>query len=53
MGTRVAVRHHPVLHAFYERWVAAGKAKKVALAAGMRTLLTLLNAVTVQVVMWL
>jgi transposase len=44
MGTLVAVRHNPVLKAFYERLVAAGKAKKVALTACMRKLLTILNA---------
>lgn len=44
MGTLVAVRHNPVLRAFYERLVAVGKAKKVALTACMRKLLTILNA---------
>jgi transposase len=44
MGTLVAVRHNPVLKAFYARLVAAGKAKKVALTACMRKLLTILNA---------
>lgn len=44
MGTLVAVRHNPVLNACYERFVAAGKAKQVALIACMRTLLTILNA---------
>jgi transposase len=39
-----AVRHNPVLKAFYERLRAAGKAAKVALTASMRTLLTILNA---------
>ena len=39
-----AVRHHPVLKAFYERLRAAGKAAKVALTASMRKLLTILNA---------
>jgi transposase len=44
MSTLVAVRHNPVLRAFYERLCAAGKAKKVALIACMRKLLTILNA---------
>jgi transposase len=44
MGTLVATRHHPVIKAFYERLCAAGKAKKVALTACMRKLLTILNA---------
>jgi transposase len=44
MSTRVAVRDHPRLKAFYERWRAAGKVAKVALTACMRKLLTILNA---------
>ena len=44
MPTLVAVRHNPVLGAFYERLLAAGKPKKVALTACMRKLLTILNA---------
>jgi transposase len=44
MGTLVAVRHNPVLKAFYERLCRAGKVKKVALIACMRKLLTILNA---------
>ena len=44
MATLVASRHNPVVKAFYERLVAAGKPKKVALTACMRKLLTILNA---------
>ena len=44
MATLVAVRHNPVLRACYARLLAAGKAKKVALVACMRKLLTILNA---------
>jgi len=44
MGTLVAVRHTPVLRAFYQRLRAGGKLPKVALTACMRTLLTILNA---------
>ena len=44
MATLVGVRYNPVLKAFYERLVRAGKAKKVALTACMRKLLTILNA---------
>jgi len=44
MATLVATRHNPVIQAFYERLCAAGKAKKVALTACMRKLLTILNA---------
>ena len=44
MSTLVAVRHNPVLCAFYARLRQAGKAPKVALTACMRKLLTILNA---------
>ena len=44
MPTLVAVRHNPVLRAFYARLQEAGKPKKVALTACMRKLLTILNA---------
>lgn len=44
MATLVASRHNPVIRAFYERLLAAGKPKKVALVACMRKLLTILNA---------
>jgi transposase len=52
MSTLVAVRHNPVLKAFYERLVAAGKAKKVALVACMRKLLTILNAMVKHQTPW-
>ena len=44
MSTLVATRHNPVIRVFYQRLCAAGKAKKVALTACMRKLLTILNA---------
>jgi transposase len=44
MSTLAAVRHNPVLKAFYERLRAVGQAPKVALTAWMRQLLTILNA---------
>jgi transposase len=44
MPTVVAVTHNPVIRAFYQRLVAAGKAKKLAVIAAMRKLLTILNA---------
>lgn len=44
MATLVATRCNPVIRACYERLRAAGKAKKVALVACMRKLLTILNA---------
>jgi len=44
MSALVAVRYNPVLKAFYQRLCLAGKAKKVALTACMRKLVTILNA---------
>lgn len=44
MAALTASRRNPVLCVFYQRLVAAGKAKKVALTAVMRKLLTILNA---------
>jgi transposase len=44
MATTVAMRHNPVIKAFYERLLSAGKPKKVAIVACMRKLLTILNA---------
>jgi len=45
MGALVAVRHNPVLKAFFERLREAGKPKMVALVAVARKLLTILNAI--------
>lgn len=45
MGALVATRHNLVIKEFYERLLAAGKPKKVALVACMRKLLSILNAV--------
>ena len=44
MGALVRVRYNPVLQAFYHRLLTKGKAKKVALVACMRKVLTTLNA---------
>lgn len=44
MATMSAVQHNPVLKAFYQRLVAAGKLKKVALVACMRKLMCILNS---------
>ncbi len=44
MATLVASRHNPVIRAYYQRLVASGKKKMVALVAAMRKLLTILNA---------
>jgi transposase len=44
MAALVATRKNPVIRAFYHRLCQAGKAKKLALTACMRKLLTILNA---------
>ena len=44
MGAMVASRFNPVIRDFYQRLLAAGKPKKVALTACMRKLLVILNA---------
>ena len=44
MGALVAARHNPVIRSFYQRLLAAGKPKKLALTACMRKLLTILNS---------
>jgi transposase len=45
MGALVAKQHNPVLKAFFDRLIAAGKPKMVALIAVARKLLTILNAI--------
>jgi hypothetical protein len=45
MGALVTARRNPVVKEFYERLLAAGKPKKVALVACMRKLLSILNAI--------
>lgn len=45
MGALVAKRFNPVLSVFFDRLVAAGKPKMVALIAVARKLLTILNAI--------
>jgi transposase len=52
MGALVATRHNPTLKEFYERLLAAGKPKKVALVACMRKLLSILNAVMRDRAIW-
>jgi len=44
MAALVASRYNPVIKAFYQRLLAAGKPKKLALTACARKLLTILNA---------
>lgn len=52
MAALVATRHNPVIKAFYQRLVAAGKPKKLALVACMRKLLTLLNVMVRTATRW-
>ena len=44
MGALVASRYNPVIRDFYQRLLAAGKPKKLALTACMRKLLVILNS---------
>ncbi len=44
MGAVVAMRHNPVIKAFYERLVSRGKSKKLALTACVHKMLVILNA---------
>ena len=44
MAAIVATRYNPTIKTFYQRLCGLGKAKKVALVACMRKLLTILNA---------
>ena len=46
MGALVASRHNPAIRDFYQRLLAAGKPKKVALVASMRKLLAQRHAQT-------
>jgi transposase len=52
MATIVASRFNPVIKTFYERLLAAGKKKKVALVACIRKLLTILNAMLRDMTPW-
>lgn len=52
MAAVTAARCNPVLRAFYQRLVAAGKPPKVALTACMRKLLTILNTLVKNETVW-
>jgi len=45
MAALVASRYNPIISAHYQKLLAAGKAKKIALVACMRKLLVMLNAI--------
>jgi transposase len=52
MAALVATRHNPTIRGFYQRLLMAGKPKKVALAACMHKLLTILNAMVRANAVW-
>jgi transposase len=52
MGTLAATRCNPVIRDFYDRLLASGKPKKVALTACMHKLLTILNAMVRSNTVW-
>jgi len=52
MATLSAICHNPVIREFYQRLVARGKLKKVALVACMRKLLTILNRMLKENTTW-
>ena len=52
MAALVAIRHNPVLRAFYERLLAAGKPKKWPSWPRCAKLLTILNAMLRDQAMW-
>jgi len=52
MATLSAVRHNTIIKAFYQRLLAGGKIKKLAITACMRKLLTFLNTMIKQDIHW-
>ena len=52
MATVTATQWNPSIREFYQRLVAKGKAKKVAIVACMRKLLTILNAMVKHGELW-
>ena len=52
LGTLVATRYNPQSTALYERLLAVGNVKKVALTACLHKLLTMLNALLHQRTPW-
>ena len=52
MSALVATRHNPRIKAFYQRLLASGKPKKLALVAAMRKLLTILNTLIKRNELW-
>jgi transposase len=52
MAACTAARHNPVIRALYQRLLASGKRKKVALVACMRKLLSICNAIVTTGIPW-
>ncbi len=52
MATLTATRWNCVIHAHYQKLLAAGKLKKVALVACMRKMLSILNAMLRKLQSW-
>jgi transposase len=52
MATVAAIRWNPIIKAFYQRLIEAGKQKKVAITACMRKLLTILNVMVRDATIW-
>jgi transposase len=44
MGAIVAMRHNPIIKAFYDRLIERGKPKKLAITACVHKMLVILNA---------
>ena len=52
MATLTATRFNPTIRKFYQRLLAKGKEKKVALVAAMRKFLTILNTLIKKNELW-
>lgn len=52
MAALVATQHNPAIKAFYVRLLTKGKPKKLALVAAMRKLLTIINQLIMNDVLW-
>ena len=52
MAVLSASKHNPVIADFYSRLLSAGKPKKVAIVACARKLITILNAMIRDGIMW-
>ena len=52
MAALSAIRYNPVIKIFYERLLAKGTLKKVALVACMHKMLTIMNAIVKSGIPW-